>query len=106
MVSSRCSPFAPRAFIGPYSDDCRRHRKHSPRLIERAGVSHPLDRTPTPHPTPLPVKVVSERLGHGNPGFTIDTYQHVLPGMQAKAAKTFEALVASARQRPPGRSKP
>ena len=45
----------------------------------------------------VPVKVVSERLGHGNPAFTIDTYQHVLPGMQAEAARTFE--VASGRSR-------
>jgi hypothetical protein len=41
--------------------------------------------------------VVSERLGHGNPAFTIDTYQHVLPGMQAEAACVFEKLIASAR---------
>jgi len=41
----------------------------------------------------VPVKVVSERLGHGNPAFTIDTYQHVLPGMQAEAARTFEQLI-------------
>jgi integrase len=41
----------------------------------------------------VPVKVVSERLGHGNPAFTIDTYQHVLPGMQATAARVFEQLV-------------
>jgi integrase len=31
------------------------------------------------------VKVVSERLGHGSPAFTIDTYQHVLPGMQGRS---------------------
>jgi integrase len=42
----------------------------------------------------IPVKVVSERLGHGNPVFTIDTYQHVLPGMQAEAAGVFEKLIA------------
>jgi integrase len=42
----------------------------------------------------VPVKVVSERLGHAAPGFTIDTYQHVLPGMQAEAARIFEQLVA------------
>ncbi|MGH9011199.1 MAG: tyrosine-type recombinase/integrase, partial [Acidimicrobiia bacterium] len=30
----------------------------------------------------VPVKVVSERLGHASPSFTIETYQHVLPGMQ------------------------
>lgn len=41
----------------------------------------------------VPVKVVSERLGHATPAFTIDTYQHVLPGMQADAACIFERLV-------------
>ena len=41
----------------------------------------------------VPVKVVSERLGHGRPAFTIDTYQHVLPGMQASAARDFEQLI-------------
>ena len=45
----------------------------------------------------VPVKVVSERLGHGNPAFTIDTYQHVLPGMQAEAARIFESLIAESR---------
>jgi len=47
----------------------------------------------------VPVKVVSERLGHGNPAFTIDTYQHVLPGMQAEAARIFEQLI---KQQAPG----
>jgi integrase len=37
-----------------------------------------------------PVKVVSERLGHASPTFTIETYQHVLPGMQADAARTMK----------------
>lgn len=41
----------------------------------------------------VPVKVVSERLGHATPVFTIDTYQHVLPGMQADAARVFERLI-------------
>jgi integrase len=41
----------------------------------------------------VPVKVVSERLGHATPVFTIDTYQHVLAGMQAQAALVFEQLV-------------
>jgi integrase len=44
----------------------------------------------------VPVKVVSERLGHASPTFTIETYQHVLPGMQADAAKLFEHLVTGA----------
>lgn len=45
----------------------------------------------------VPVKVVSERLGHGNPAFTMDSYQHVLPGMQAEAARVFEGLIANSR---------
>jgi hypothetical protein len=40
----------------------------------------------------VPVKVVSERLGHGNIALTIETYQHVMPGMQADAARVYEAL--------------
>ena len=41
----------------------------------------------------VPVKVVSERLGHSSPAFTMTVYQHVLPGMQADAARKFsEAL--------------
>jgi integrase len=69
------------------------------RIARRAGVRvirlHGLRHT---HGTLLisagvPVKVVSERLGHATPGFTIDTYQHVLPGMQAEAARVFEQLV-------------
>ena len=41
----------------------------------------------------VPVKVVSERLGHSSPAFTMTVYQHVLPGMQADAAATFSATV-------------
>ena len=53
----------------------------------------------------IPVKVVSERLGHATPVFTIETYQHVLPGMQAEAARTFQELVTSGSTGP-GREKP
>jgi integrase len=41
----------------------------------------------------VPLKVVSERLGHSTPAFTMATYQHVLPGMQAEAAATFADLL-------------
>ena len=70
------------------------------RIVRRAGVPvirlHDLRHT---HGTLLikegvPVKVVSERLGHANIAFTIQTYQHVLPGMQADAARIYERLTA------------
>ncbi|WP_175280143.1 tyrosine-type recombinase/integrase [Prescottella equi] len=41
----------------------------------------------------VPVKVVSERLGHTDVMTTLRTYQHVLPGMQADAANAFAALL-------------
>ena len=39
-------------------------------------------------------KIVSERLGHSTAGITLDTYSHVLPGMQEKAAKEIDAALA------------
>jgi integrase len=38
-------------------------------------------------------RVVSERLGHSSVAFTLDTYAHVLPGMQAAAADAFAQLL-------------
>ena len=38
-------------------------------------------------------KIVSERLGHANIVITLDTYSHVLPGLQERAAEHFDKLV-------------
>lgn len=45
------------------------------------------------------VKVISERLGHSSPAFTMTVYQYVLPGMQAEARVTIRqaAVRRSAR---------
>jgi len=39
-------------------------------------------------------KVVSERLGHATVSFTLDTYSHVMPGLQEDAAAKVAALIA------------
>ena len=39
-------------------------------------------------------KIVSERLGHANIGITLDTYIHVLPGLQERAAERFDEMLA------------
>jgi integrase len=44
----------------------------------------------------VPAKVVSERLGHATTGITLDTYSHVLPGMQEDAAAKLDTLFADA----------
>jgi integrase len=38
-------------------------------------------------------KVVSERLGHSTIAVTMDTYSHVLPGMQEEAPVAVEKLL-------------
>ena len=40
-------------------------------------------------------KIVSERLGHANIGITLDTYSHVLPGVQEGAARRFDEMLGS-----------
>lgn len=44
-------------------------------------------------------KVVSERLGHASVSITLDTYSHVLPGMQAEAARKINTALSLAMAR-------
>jgi integrase len=41
----------------------------------------------------VPIGVVSERLGHASPEFTLHRYSHVMPGMQREAANTIARAV-------------
>jgi integrase len=78
------------------------------RIVERAGLP-PISMKGLRHThatlalkAGAPVKVVSERLGHVSTSFTMDTYAHVLPGMQEDAAAAVADLVARSRvQRAP-----
>lgn len=72
------------------------------RLVARSGLRrirlHDLRHT---HATlglaaGVPVRVMSERLGHASPEFTMRQYQHVLPGMQAAAAQQIADLLGDA----------
>jgi len=38
-------------------------------------------------------KVISEALGHASVAFTMDTYSHILPGMQSEAMKLLDELL-------------
>ncbi len=40
----------------------------------------------------VPIKVVAERLGHSDVGFTLRVYGHVLAGQQAEAAAQMETI--------------
>ncbi len=39
-------------------------------------------------------KIVSERLGHASVSITLDTYSHVLPGLQEEAAVKFDEILS------------
>lgn len=85
------SPWRPDVFSASFAKAIRRmairqvrfhdlRHSHATHLL-RAGV----------HP-----KVVSERLGHSRVGITLDTYSHVLPGMQQDAANLIDAALVAA----------
>jgi integrase len=69
------------------------------RIIKKAGLSHiRLHDLRHTHATLMlkagvHPKIVSERLGHANIGITLDTYSHVLPGLQEAAAERFDRLL-------------
>ncbi|MGH9280433.1 MAG: site-specific integrase [Acidimicrobiales bacterium] len=53
----------------------------------------------------VPLKVVSERLGHAHPAFTMHTYPHLLPGIAPPRRLQVATLVgASSRQTSTGRA--
>jgi integrase len=85
------TPFFPNAFSHAFAD-----------LVARAGVErvrfHDLRHS---HATQLLLhgvhpKIVSERLGHATIGITLDTYSHVLPGMQEEAARKVDRALRAA----------
>lgn len=43
-------------------------------------------------------KIVSERLGHSKISITIDTYSHIIPGLQHQAADDFARLIRQQKQ--------
>ncbi|MGY1679897.1 hypothetical protein [Geodermatophilus sp. SYSU D01176] len=55
---------------------------------------HPIDATLL-LASGVPVKVVSEPLGHASTTFALTVHQHVHPGMGCEAADRFAALLES-----------
>lgn len=87
-----------------FSRSFKEHLTRCRKWLEKSGVDlpnvrlHDLRHT---HATLLlakgvPVKVVSERLGHASPTVTLTVYAHVMPGNQRDAADQFASLVAEA----------
>lgn len=81
--------------------------RHFKPLLKQAGLSDSIrlyDLRHT-HATLLLIagvhpKIVSERLGHASITLTLDTYSHVLPGMQAESALKLEAMLFKSSTEP------
>ena len=70
------------------------------RLVRRAGLPDTLRPHDLRHvmasywiANGVPIKVVSERLGHANIAITLEIYGHLLPNMQAEAAQRMDAWI-------------
>ncbi len=46
-----------------------------------------------------PFQICVERLGHTNIGITLDTYSHVVPGLQQAAVKCFDDMLEPATRK-------
>jgi integrase len=88
----------PNMFGRPYYADNWRDSFFYP-LLKRAGLPrirpHDLQHTAATLllAQGVPVKVVSEMMGHANVGITLSIYGHVLPHMQQQAAGTMDRIL-------------
>ncbi len=69
------------------------------RIVRKAGVPvvsfHALRHTHASHLLKAGTnpKIVSERLGHAGVAITLDTYSHVLPGLQDDVARVVDTAI-------------
>ena len=82
MFSTAFAAFVRHSGIMPFRFHDLRH-SHASHLL-RAGI----------HP-----KIVSERLGHSTVGITLDTYSHILPGIQEEAVRLLNSALAVAMKK-------
>jgi integrase len=82
MLSTAFAALVRRSDLRSFRFHDLRH-SHATHLL-RAGI----------HP-----KIVSERLGHSTVGITLDTYSHVLPGMQEDAVRLLDAALTMAMKK-------
>jgi integrase len=90
FVFSQCdgSPFNPNHATRTFGKVIRRAGLHHLRLHDLRHTHATLMLKAGIHP-----KIVSERLGHANINITLDTYSHVVPGLQEAAAERFDRMM-------------
>jgi integrase len=89
------APVYPSSLTRSFTRFMRRHGLPPIRLhdLRHSHATHPL--AASVHP-----KIAQERLGHSSVGITLDTYSHVLPGMQEDAVAKVDAAIQAAMNKP------
>jgi hypothetical protein len=67
-------------------------RSRIPRVSSQENFAEPVQRW-----AGIPAKVISERLGHSTAAFTLQTYTHVIAGMDEAAANSVAAMILAGR---------
>jgi integrase len=88
FVWSNGRPLHPDTITGLFHDHCRRAGLPRIRLHD---VRHSYATAALK--AGIPAKVISERLGHATAAFTLQTYTHVIPGMDQMAADVVARLI-------------
>ncbi len=91
FASPEGSPWSPAAFSLAFMRLVRQVGLAGTRLHDLRHTHASLLLAQGVHP-----KIVSERLGHASVAITLDTYSHVLPGLQEAAVAQFDAGLAAA----------
>jgi integrase len=89
------SPLKPDTVSHVFSEIARKARLWGLRLHDLRHTHATLMLQQGIHP-----KIVQERLGHANIAVTLDTYSHVLPGLQEAAALRFDEGLVLSRDEP------
>jgi integrase len=82
------SPLRPNAVTSAWIRLAKRAGLHDIRLHDARHTHASLMLKQGIHP-----KIVQERLGHSSIAITLDTYSHVIPGLQEAAAKRFDEVI-------------
>ncbi len=88
--------------LGDYSDETKISKRHFKPILREADLPETIRVYDLRHTSATLLmagnvhpKIVAERLGHSTTNLTLDTYSHVVPGMQEQVVQIMETLLGS-----------
>ncbi|GMA62217.1 site-specific integrase [Alicyclobacillus fastidiosus] len=88
--------------LGDYSDGTKISKRHFKPILRKAGLPETIRVYDLRHTSATLLmagnvhpKIVAERLGHSTTNLTLDTYSHVVPGMQEQVLQVMGTLLGS-----------